>query len=281
MDRARLACVFAYALLAACGNDHGFDTGADLGVDAGGVDGITVAPAQGSLPCEIQAILADRCTGCHGTTLAGGAPIHLVSYADLLGKTESGKQVAQRCVERIMAMQMPPSPAASLSASDAATFSAWVAAGTPSGTCAPPPPGPFDGPPVCTSGTMWTGGNHGSAVMHPGVACITCHARAGGDDAPQFKVAGTAFPTGHEPDDCDGATPATVEVTDAKGKVFKLSTNPAGNFFSTSAIAFPIHVAVLANGKRRAMTASPPTGDCNNCHTQDGANMAPGRITLP
>lgn len=273
--------MIAYALLASCGNDHGFEpgTGPDVGVDAG-VDGSTVAPAEGSLPCEIQAILADRCTGCHGTTLAGGAPIHLVSYADLLGTTESGKQVAQRCVERIMAMQMPPSPAPRVSDADAATFAAWVAAGTPSGTCAPPPPGPFDGPPVCTSGVMWPGGNHGSQVMHPGVACINCHSQQE-DDAPRFKIAGTAFPTGHEPNDCNGAPMATVEVTDATNKVFLLNTNAAGNFFSTAKITFPIHVAVLANGKRRMMNGSPPTGDCNSCHTQKGANMAPGRITLP
>ena len=33
----------------------------------------------------------------------------------------------------------------------------------------------FDTPTVCTSGTMWTRGDRGSASMHPGGACITCH----------------------------------------------------------------------------------------------------------
>src|SRR6185295_2615175 len=133
-------------------------------------------------------------------------------------------------------------------------------------------------------------GNTGSPVMHPGLPCIACHARSGddvaisrrhGDEAPVFRVAGTVFPTGHEPDDCNGATTAVVEVTDATGAVTRLPVNAAGNFFSTAALPAPIHVAVSANGKRRAMSASPPTGDCNSCHTQDGANLAPGRIALP
>jgi len=29
------------------------------------------------------------------------------------------------------------------------------------------------------------------------------------------------------------------------------------------------------------MTAPQTSGDCNGCHTQTGANGAPGRITLP
>jgi uncharacterized membrane protein len=37
--------------------------------------------------------------------------------------------------------------------------------------------------------------------MHPGGACITCHTIKGG---PAFKVAGTVFPTLHEPNDCNG-----------------------------------------------------------------------------
>ncbi len=279
MGRSLFVCIAAYALLASCGNDRALPREGDDGVDAG-VDALGEATSNGTLPCDIQQILTDRCEGCHGATLANGAPIHLVSYADLVGKTASGKLIAQRGLDRITAGEMPPPPAEPLTDGERAAFAAWVQAGTPTGDCTKAP-GPFDGPPVCTSGTIWDRGDRGSQLMHPGVACITCHSSQADDDAPRFRVAGTAYPTGHEPDNCNGATPATVEVTDASGKVFLLNTNAAGNFFSTARIVFPIRVAVLANGKRRSMEGSPPTGDCNSCHTQDGANMAPGRITLP
>ena len=36
-------------------------------------------------------------------------------------------------------------------------------------------PDPFAAAPTCTSGTMWTQGDHGSDDMNPGRACITCH----------------------------------------------------------------------------------------------------------
>ena len=36
-------------------------------------------------------------------------------------------------------------------------------------------PDPFAVAPTCTSGTMWTQGDHGSDDMNPGRACITCH----------------------------------------------------------------------------------------------------------
>ena len=49
---------------------------------------------------------------------------------------------------------------------------------------------------------MWTGGNRGSADMNPGRACITCHSTMNG---PSLTIAGTVYPTAHEPDLCNGA----------------------------------------------------------------------------
>jgi hypothetical protein len=70
--------------------------------------------------------------------------------------------------------------------------------------------------------------------MFSGRACIDCHTREDDDDAPSFAVAGTLYPTGREPNDCDG-TPSTqgfsVVVTDAVGRVYTLQPNRAGNFF--------------------------------------------------
>lgn len=272
----------AQLCLASCGNDLGYPRAPDAGSDPGGGD-----PAErDALPCDVRAFLADHCQGCHGARLAGGAPMSLMTYRDLTARNADGVEIAQRALARIKSAgaPMPPMPAPSATATDISMFEAWVAAGTPTGDCsAPPEPGPFDGPTVCTSSTTWTGGDRESPLMHPGRACIACHAveRSHDDDAPKFRVAGTVFPTGHEPDDCNGAASATVEVTDATGAVTTLPVNAAGNFFTSAALASPIHVAVVANGKRRAMSGSPPTGDCNSCHTQDGANLAPGRIALP
>jgi hypothetical protein len=277
--------------LAACGNDLGFgpsgSSEADAGVDA------EVAAQLGGLPCDVQTFLASSCQTCHSTRPSGGAPMSLMSYRDLTAKNRQGARIADRVLARITdtASPMPPMPAPAVAAADVAMFQRWVGSGTPQSSCGadpgPSPPGPFDGPTVCTSARMWTGGDHESPLMHPGRACIACHATSGGDDverhgeAPQFTIGGTVYPTGHEPDDCNGATSASVEITDVNQKVITLPVNGAGNFFTTSAVAFPIHVAVVANGKRRAMSASPPRGDCNSCHTENGANMAPGRIALP
>ena len=251
--------------LAGCGNDLGYDT---------------TTAANSGLPCDVQSFLSDRCQGCHGSQLAGGAPIHLMTYSELTATNASGVLVAERCLERMKSAsaQMPPAPAATATSTEVAMFEAWVTAGTPPGDCAGGGAGTFGGPAVCTSGKTWTGGNRESSLMHPGMACINCHSSGEG---PRFRIAGTVYPTGHEPDDCDGATTASVEVTDANGAVTTLTVNPAGNFYTQAAVAFPIHVAVVANGARRAMASSPPTGDCNSCHTQNGANQAPGRIALP
>jgi hypothetical protein len=38
---------------------------------------------------------------------------------------------------------------------------------------------------------------------------------------------------------------------------------------------------VQFKGKTRAMVAPQTNGDCNSCHTENGANKAPGRVLLP
>ena len=57
--------------------------------------------------------------------------------------------------------------------------------------------------------------------------------------------------------------------------------NAAGNFFYAGTVSFPIHAKVTFQGRERIMTAAQSSGNCNNCHTQNGANGAPGRIILP
>ena len=114
--------------------------------------------------------------------------------------------------------------------------------------------------------------------MRPGGPCITCHAQRGG---PDYNFAGTVYPSAHEPNDCNGLAQIQVVVTDANGKVTTVTTNTAGNFSSRVAIKAPFKVKVVQGAKERVMAGSLTAGDCNTCHTEKGANGAPGRVMAP
>ena len=43
----------------------------------------------------------------------------------------------------------------------------------------------------------------------------------------------------------------------------------------------PYTAKVLFGGRVREMIERQTDGDCNGCHTEDGAKDAPGRIVLP
>jgi hypothetical protein len=114
------------------------------------------------------------------------------------------------------------------------------------------------------------------------MACNDCHTRGG--EGPRFSIAGTVYPTVHEPDLCNGApssSGAQVVITGADGQVLTLAPNRAGNFYSEMAVAGPYQAKIVTASGERAMTAQQTSGDCNSCHTQAGANGAPGRIMLP
>jgi hypothetical protein len=75
-----------------------------------------------------------------------------------------------------------------------------------------------------------------------------------------------------------------VEITDANGVVHTAVTNEAGNFsFSMrqGAIATPYTARVGYDGRWAAMTTPQTITACNTCHTEQGANLATGRIVAP
>jgi hypothetical protein len=138
-----------------------------------------------------------------------------------------------------------------------------------------------DTQPICTSGSTWTQGNHGSSNMNPGRACLACHVTM---DGPPLTFAGTTYPTAHEPDLCngaDGADGARVVITGADGNTLTLTPSASGNFDSATNVMLPFTAKVTYQGRTRAMTTMQTSGDCNACHTQTGASGAPGRIVLP
>jgi hypothetical protein len=144
---------------------------------------------------------------------------------------------------------------------------------------------PLFAAPTCTSGAMVPQTRRESDDMNPGMACIQCHTDM--QEAASVTVAGTVFPTGHEPDLCNAQAAsvagATVIFTDVAGTEHRMPVSDAsGNFHFKGPASFPGQARVVdADGHERRMLTPVMHGDCNLCHTQDGANAAPGRITMP
>jgi hypothetical protein len=255
--------------------------------------GTSDLPADGGTAvsfCDVQDFLATRCESCHSSPPVPPAPMSLASYPDLRAPAleDPTKSYAQMSVLRMQntVIPMPPAPAAPATASEIGILQSWIAAGYPNAICSLPdgavPAAPisdastggsvYDGPLLCSSGKMYTGG-HGS-TMRPGDNCLSCHG---------FKIAGTVYATEHEPLFCDGVNVAgaTVVVTGANGVVTTIPINNVGNFDSNTTIAAPFRAKVVYDGGERDMMTPQTTGACNSCHTADGANAAPGRIMLP
>jgi hypothetical protein len=253
--------------------------------DAGGRDA--------GIPCDVANLLATRCQSCHSQHPVQGAPMALVSYANLIARSimDPTKTYAEQSVIRmqVSAPRMPPAPAAAATSSEITILKNWISAGYPTGTCDVPDGGvadsgastdasldggsTYDGGFVCTSGKIYTSGT--GSDMEPGKNCLSCH---------KFHIAGTVFPTLHEPDKCDGinVSGVSVVITDSKGVVTTLAPSiKSGNFHTSAAFTLPYTAKVIFNGVMREMLTPQTTGACNSCHTASGTNGAPGRIQLP
>lgn len=275
------AALGTVALAAACDSSL-TDTGSGGGSDTSGSGGGTVGA---DLPCEVATVL-ENCAACHATSNPSG-DVSLKSRDDLLAPAPSDPSVtvADRALARMKDANNPMPPTGQLAAADIATFEGWIQDGMPAGSCDGPPP-PMT---VCSSDSYWTLGNEESPDMHPGRACISCHENPGpdGEGGPPLLFAGTVYPTVHEPDDCNGGgasiSGAVVVVTDANGVEHSANVRASGNFLieSLGSLATPIHAEVRRDGKVNKMKDPVDSGDCNSCHTVDGANGAPGRILAP
>lgn len=269
--------------------------GIDPGQDPGGPTGPAGSGLGTGLPCDVQGIIENRCIACH----AASVPPTLLRYEDLIAKSQKdpARTMAEVAVEEMKAKRMPPAPAAPPEEDEILAFEEWVKGGTKknSVSCTDPPPDAGgasmdagvdagDGGVRCTSGKVWAQGNQGSESMHPGVACNACHQVSGG---PNHRVAGTVYPTLHEPNDCNGSAPPprlTVTVTDSRRpfpRTVTMEVNAAGNFFTRERLTPPLRARVSDGTKTRAMVGTVNSGDCNSCHTVLGANNAPGRIMAP
>lgn len=145
--------------------------------------------------------------------------------------------------------------------------------------------GPPDGPVVVTelpasdggACDEWSLAQFASSLMLPGQPCVQCHEMARGG-ARIITVGGTVFGDVHQLDDCKGVEGVEVVVTDSLGVTRRLATNVSGNFFTRSTLVAPFTVYVTDGTYERHMEGPAEHGDCNLCHSAEGAELAPGRI---
>jgi hypothetical protein len=303
-----LSAAVGVAFAAAC-----YDSGLDLdapppqgGSGGGGSGGATHGDG---LPCDVARLLNDACLACHADPPRGGALGALVTRADLMSPAPGDADItrAEDSLARMRDAAAPMPPEGLLPATAVEPLERWIGEGMPEVACGDmlvPPDDPYGTPLVCTSGRFWTDGDEGDEEMRPGHACIACHQDPpkdkdrgkkgeddddGGDDddddddIPLYAIAGTVYPSAHEPNDCYGVDDQLVYVlvTDANGTEAVLASNEAGNFFTEAPLVPPFRVRVTRGAEARAMSKPAPHGDCNVCHTEAGSEDAPGRIMSP
>jgi hypothetical protein len=127
----------------------------------------------------------------------------------------------------------------------------------------------------------------GGREHRPGEACASvCHAPANSGGLRDFAISGTVFSSLHTPDDCvgdDASAPFTeLVIQDRTNAVMSFVLSGTGNFsYQGSYVSPPFSVSVWVGGKENAAVTPHANGDCNSCHTEQGANGAPGRIVAP
>jgi hypothetical protein len=112
-------------------------------------------------------------------------------------------------------------------------------------------------------------GTEGSPTMRPGEDCLSCH--ASGDKI--FTAAGTVFDSSSA-----GVSGVSVVITDSNGTKVTMTSNSAGNFYTSQALAFPAAIELQYNGTTVQMGSQPGKGGCNSCHSGSGSL---GRIQVP
>jgi hypothetical protein len=101
------------------------------------------APAMGSpegaapvLPCAVSKLLVTNCQSCHGATPIGGAPMSLVTYADLHkpAVTKPSMKVYELAKLRLNDAMKPMPPGGKIAPADATGLDTWLGAGALPGT---------------------------------------------------------------------------------------------------------------------------------------------------
>jgi hypothetical protein len=140
------------------------------------------------LPCNVSKALAKNCQQCHGATPIGGAPMSLLSYADLHkpAATQPALKVYELAKQRIASQAKPMPPGGAMASDDFGTLDAWFAAGALAGpaadkNCALAPP----------TGERIGDLTYGALTPQPGETCydFPAHQSTSAVDATPFSVA--------------------------------------------------------------------------------------------
>ena len=110
---------------------------------------------------------------------------------------------------------------------------------------------------ACGGGDDDEGGSH--TLMAPGENCMRsgCHGN--------FTLAGTVFPSATSSASA-GIAGVSVVVTDANNAQTTLTSNAAGNFYTSKTRALPLQsVSMVRNGTSTDMSS--PEGACASCHS--------------
>ena len=169
-----------------CGNSTAALDGTyhPAGAAAGGAAAGGATGGDTGLPCDLSMLLQSRCSTCHGHPPSQGAPIPLVTYADLVAPSKKLSTVtyAERALTRMQDTQspMPPPPSSPATGGEVGVLQAWIAAGKPHGSC-----GATIGSPAGAGGAPSLGAG-GSTNTSSGVPCevasvlndkcLSCHA---------------------------------------------------------------------------------------------------------
>jgi hypothetical protein len=115
---------------------------------------------------------------------------------------------------------------------------------------------------ICDNLQSTAGLSSPSGQHNAGQECQGCHAPGGG--APTFYLGGTLYSA------ATGGTAvagATINVTDAAGKTIKIISANNGNFWTKTALTYPIKVDASLCPSTLPMSATVAgNGACNNCH---------------
>lgn len=119
-------------------------------------------------------------------------------------------------------------------------------------------------------------------LMRPGQNCLRCHQEneTVDGDPPPWTAGGTVYASDDAADD-EGVEGVKVTLTDIEGTVVELTTNSAGNFFTSTPLVSPWWVSLEYQGQTVDMPVPPPAGSCNACHSPNPVGGAPPRIVAP
>ncbi len=121
-----------FVLIAACGNNTVTST---TGAGGSGTGAGVGAGSSGDIPCDVHDTLVEKCQSCHAASPQFGAPMPLVTRADLRATSSNGSAtMAELAVARMQGdsgSMMPPPPNEQATTAEIDAVQAWIDAGYP------------------------------------------------------------------------------------------------------------------------------------------------------